>query len=306
MNDPLRLAPRDLWLLALLMLSWGVNWPVMKIGVHELPPMTFRALTMIGGLPLLAAIARARGVSLRVPREHWRELFWLAITNMVLWVILAIYGVKLLASGRAAILAYTMPVWAALIGIALFAEHPTRRLWLGVAAAAFGVVLLVGGEMATIAGRPLGTLLMLAAAAVWGMGTHLMRRRRLTAHIMTIAFWSLAIGLLVCGGLALAFERHQWHRAPSAAEWGSIAYNAFVVFGFSQLAWFRLATILTPVASGLSVMLIPVIGLFSGMVMLGERPGWQDWAALVAVLLAMATVVLPPRRPVAVPPARAR
>lgn len=302
MNDPLRLAPRDLWLLAALTLSWGVNWPVMKIGVQDFAPMTFRALTMVGGLPLLAAIARMRGVSLRVPREHWGELLALALFNLVLWVVLAIYGVKLLSSGRAAILAYTMPIWAALIGIVVYAEHPTRRLWAGVGAAAAGVLLLIGGEMASIAGRPLGTLLMLSAAAVWGFGTHLMRRRRLHAPILTITFWSLAVGLLVCGAVAAAFERDSWTRAPNAAEWGAIAYNAFVVFGFSQLAWFRLVTILTPVASGLSVMLIPVIGLFSGMVMLGERPAWHDWVALGAVLAAMATVLLPARRPAATEP----
>jgi len=296
MNESLRLSARDLWLLVLLTLSWGVNWPVMKIGVHDLPPMTFRTMTMIGGLPLLATIARARGIPLRVPREHWGELFVLALFNMVLWLILAIYGVELLSSGRAAILAYTMPVWAALLGIVVYAEHPSPRLWVGVGAAALGVLLLVGGETAKIAGSPMGTLLMLAAAAVWGFGTHLMRRRRLHAHILTITFWSLAIGLLACGAIALGFERGRWERGPNAAEWGAIAYNAFVVFGFSQLAWFRLATILTPVASGLSVMLIPVIGLFSGMVMLGERPGWQDWLALASVLAAMATVLLPGRR----------
>src|SRR5690606_1738013 len=120
---------------------------------------------------------------------------------------------------------YTMPIWAALIGIVVYAEHPSRRLWAGVAAAALGVLLLIGGEMAAIAGRPLGTLLMLSAAAVWGFGTHLMRRRRLRAHILTITFWSLAIGLLVCGSIALAFERQTWTRAPGAAEWGAIAYN---------------------------------------------------------------------------------
>ncbi|MCO5108940.1 MAG: DMT family transporter [Burkholderiaceae bacterium] len=295
MNEPLRLSPRDLWLLVLLTLSWGVNWPVMKIGVHELAPMTFRTLTMLGGLPVLATIARVRGVSLRVPREECAELFVLALFNLVLWMVLAIYGVKLLSSGRAAILAYTMPIWAALIGIVVYAEHPSRRLWIGVGAAALGVLLLVGGEMATIAGRPLGTLLMLSAAAVWGFGTHLMRRRRLSAHILAITFWSLVLGLAVCGGIAVAFERQSWVRAPDAAEWAAIAYNALVVFGFSQLVWFRLATILTPVASGLSVMLIPVIGLYSGIVMLGERPGWQDWVALAAVLVAIATVLLPAR-----------
>src|SRR5690606_23344118 len=85
MNESLRLSPRDLWLLVLLTLSWGVNWPVRKIGVHDLPPMTFRTMTMIGGLPLLATIAHARGIPLRVPREHWGELFVLALFNLVLW-----------------------------------------------------------------------------------------------------------------------------------------------------------------------------------------------------------------------------
>lgn len=295
MNEPLRLSPRDLWLLALLTLAWGVNWPIMKIGVNELAPMSFRALTMIGGLPALAVIARVAGVPLRVPREERGELLVLALTNMVLWIVLSIYALKLLSSGRAAILAYTMPVWTALIGIALYGEHPSRRLWLGVAAAALGVLLLLGGEIGAIAGRPLGMLLMLSAAAIWGLGTHLMRRRRLRAHILTITFWSVAIGLVVCSGLALAFERGSWTRAPDAAGWGAVVYNALIVFGFAQLVWFRLVSILPPVASGLSVMLIPVIGLFSGIVMLGERPGWQDWIALAAVLVAIASVLLPVR-----------
>lgn len=295
MNEPLRLSPRDLWLLALLTLAWGVNWPIMKIGVNELAPMSFRALTMIGGLPALAVIARVAGVPLRVPREERGELLVLALTNMVLWIVLSIYALKLLSSGRAAILAYTMPVWTALIGIALYGEHPSRRLWLGVAAAALGVLLLLGGEIGAIAGRPLGMLLMLSAAAIWGLGTHPMRRRRLRAHILTITFWSVAIGLVVCSGLALAFERGSWTRAPDAAGWGAVVYNALIVFGFAQLVWFRLVSILPPVASGLSVMLIPVIGLFSGIVMLGERPGWQDWIALAAVLVAIASVLLPVR-----------
>lgn len=296
MNEPLRLAPRDLWLLALLTLAWGLNWPVMKIGVTELAPMSFRALNMVGGLPLLAFIVRIRGVSLRVPPGERGELFLLALTNMVIWVVLSIYALKLLSSGRAAILAYTMPVWAALIGIVLYGEHPSRRLWIGVGAAALGVVLLLGGEIGAIAGRPLGTLLMLLAAAIWGLGTHLMRRRQTRVHILAITFWSLAIGLVVCGGLALAFERDSWTRTPGAGGWGAIVYNAVVVFGFAQLVWFRLVSILPPVMSGLSVMLIPVIGLFSGIVMLGERPGWQDWIALVVVLMAMASVLLPAGR----------
>ena len=81
MNSSLRLAPRDLWLLALITVVWGLNWPIMKIGVEGLPPMTFRGLSMALGLPVLAAIAAVRGIPLRVPREHWRELAVLALAK---------------------------------------------------------------------------------------------------------------------------------------------------------------------------------------------------------------------------------
>ena len=290
------LTRRDAWALAWLTLLWGINWPIMKIGVRDFPPMTFRAISMVGGLFVLAAAIRFRRQDWRVPRDQWREVLLIALFNGAIWYVLSIYGVKLLASGRAAILGYTMPIWAALIGIVLYGEHPTRRLWIGVAAAVAAVVLLLTSELDAITGRPSGTALMLAAAVAWGFGTHMMRRRRTTVPLTVLSFWMLAASLLISLAFSVTAERHSWVRAPNAAEWGAIAFNALVVFGFCQLAWFRLATILTPVASGLSVMLIPVVGLSAGMLMLGERPAWQDWTALACILFAMATVLLPARK----------
>ena len=284
---------RDLWLLTVLTLSWGVNWPIMKIGVSEMEPMTFRMVCMSGGMPLLWLVVRSQGVSLKIPREHWREFGWLVLTNMLVWFILVMYGVKLLDSGRAAILGYTMPVWAAIFGIVVFRERPSPRLALGVVAAAIGVALLLAGEFSAITGSPLGTILMLVAAMVWGFGTHLMRRRRQPTSVLTITFWSQAIVLLVCSLLALLLERDHWRWPPSGVGWAAIIYNAVVIFGFSQAIWFRIASTLPPVASGLSVMLIPVTGLFSGMALLSETPRWQDWFALGSILVAMAAVLLP-------------
>jgi drug/metabolite transporter (DMT)-like permease len=52
---------------------------------------------------------------------------------------------------------------------------------------------------------------------------------------------------------------------------------------------------LPPAASGLSVMMIPVLGVFSGMWILGERPSWQDYVALALILVALSTVLIPVR-----------
>ncbi len=66
---------------------------------------------------------------------------------------------------------------------------------------------------------------------------------------------------------------------------------------FCHVVWSMLARKLPPAASGLSVMMIPVLGVFSGMWMLGEQPAWQDYVALALILVALSTVLLPSRPP---------
>ena len=198
---PLALSRKDLLLLVALTVLWGVNWPVMKAGVRDFAPITFRVLCMAGGVVLLAMVARAQGHSLRVRRAHWPELVLLGLTNVVIWYVLAIWGVKLLSSGRAAILGYTMPVWTALFGWLLYRDRLDLRTGLGVLAAFGAVALLLGSELATLTGRPLGTLFMLGAAAAWGLGTQLMRRRRLTEPLVVLTFWMMlmALRMLILG-----------------------------------------------------------------------------------------------------------
>ena len=291
------LARRELILLVILTLLWGFNWPVMKIGVRDFAPLSFRTLCMVGGVAMLFVMARVQGDSLKVSREHWPELVWLALTNMIIWYVLSIYGVKLLSSGRAAILGYTMPVWTALIGWLVYRDRLDLRMGAGVLAAVAAIALLLGEELTRLAGRPTGTLCMLSAAFVWAIGTQMMRRRKLPGSVLVLTFWMMVMSLVVCSLVAWLLERDQWVRPPNLMEWGAILYNAVLVFGVSQLLWFRLATLLPPVASSLSVMLIPVVGLFSGMLLLGEVPSWQDYAALICVLVAMATVLLPAGAP---------
>jgi drug/metabolite transporter (DMT)-like permease len=94
--------------------------------------------------------------------------------------------------------------------------------------------------------------------------------------------------------VATVFERDQW-RVPSPPVMWAIAYNAVLIFGYAHAAWFYLARGLPPVASTLSVMFIPVLGVFSGALWLGEVLHWQDWAAVVLMMAAIASVLLPTR-----------
>ena len=129
---------RNLFSLALLTVLWGVNWPVMKISLREMTPLYFRALTMTGGLLLLIAWYRSRGAKLRVPASALPQIALLAVPNVLAWHTLSIFGVQALASGRAAIVGFTMPIWTVVFGVLFFREQMSPRLWVATACAVVG------------------------------------------------------------------------------------------------------------------------------------------------------------------------
>jgi len=288
------ITPRQLAVLTLLTLVWGLNWPVMKIGVTGYPPLSFRAWSMWFGLPLLGAALLAMRVPFRVTRREWPQLAVLTVTNMLIWHVLVVLSVRELSSGRAAILGFTMPIFSALWGRALFGQRLGARQIAGVAGAAVGVALLLWHEMAHLAGRQWGAIGMLVAAAAWALGTQQLRHTTMTAPTLTLTFWMTAATTLVMTLLAALFEGSIWHLPPASVQW-AIAYNAVGVFAFAQAAWFYLARGLPPVASTLSVMLIPVLGTVSGALWLHEVLYWQDAAAMVLMVGAIASVLWPER-----------
>ena len=286
---------RQFWVLALLTLIWGFNWPIMKLAVSDMAPLTFRALSLLLGLPFLALGLLLMKVPFRVPRAEWAKVGGLALTNMIAWHVLLIVALPHLNSGRAAILGYTMPVFSALWGRTLFGERLAPRQLAGVVAAGGAVLLLLWHEFTRLSGAPVAAGAVLVAALVWGLGTQQLRRARTSVPTLALSFWMTVASTAVLSLLALLFDRGRWHVPGPAALWG-VAYNGVLVFGYAQAAWLFLARTLTPVASSTSVMLIPVIGIVSGAWFLNERLHWQDGAAVALILLAIGLVLLPGRR----------
>lgn len=291
----MHLSRQQLILLVLLTLVWGINWPIMKFGVTGFAPLTFRTICMWLGLPLLGGFLWWRRVPFAIGRAHWPELAVLTVFNMFFWHTLAIIAIQSLSSGRAAILGYTMPVFSAVFGALWYGQRLPPRAWAGVAAAALGVVLLLWHEFTSLSGKPAGVAMMLVAAATWAIGTQRLRRTRIDAPTLAISFWMTVATTLWMSLLSVLFERGAW-AAPSPAQWAAIVYNAVGVFAFAQVAWLVLARALPPIASTLSVMFIPVLGVFSGAWWLGEVLHWQDGAAVALVMLSILSVLWPARR----------
>lgn len=282
--------------LLLITLFWGLNWPVMKSAVNVYPPMSFRALSMLLGLPFLALGLKLLKVPFGISRRHWRELAGLALTNMVVWHVGLMLALPHLSSGRAAILGYTMPVFSMLWGLLLYRQPVQPRQALGVAAAGLGVLLLLAHEFSRMAGAPQAASVLLFVTAIWALGTQQLRRTTMPVPTLAIAFWMTVLTTAVVCAMSVATEAPRWS-VPDGLVLGAVAYNAVLVFGFCQPAWFILARTLPPVASSVSICLIPVLGLMSGAWFLGEVLHWQDGVAVLLIVSAIVAVIGPVRAP---------
>jgi drug/metabolite transporter (DMT)-like permease len=288
---------RSMLPIALLTFIWGCNWPVLKMGVTEMAPLTFRALTLPFAAAGMLAVAAMTGDSIRVPRAWWGRVATLAFFNIAGWNGLVLFGVQQMPAGRSAILAYTMPIWATLIATFVLNEPLSRRKLLGLLLGTTGMMILIGDEMRVIRQAPFGALMILAAAVVWAIGTVLLRKWKPPIPQNTLSGW-----MMLCGWLPLVLAAPFFDHQPlsqtlaglTSRGWFALAYNVFLAGTVAHWAWFTLARTLPVAVSALASLPVPVVGVFAGIVLLGERPGVQEWLALGLVVLALFIVLFQP------------
>jgi drug/metabolite transporter (DMT)-like permease len=285
-----------LWVLAALTLGWGFNWPMIKLALSEIPVFSFRSACLLGGAAGLFAIAAWARLPLRVPRGQLGRLLLIALCNVTMWNVCIAYGIGYMSSGRAAILAYTMPLWTVPLSAWLLKERITARRILGVCLGMGAMLLLLSVELGAMRTAPKGTLLMLAGAVSWATGTVLVKRYPIDLPVTTLTAWQLLLGGIPIYAGALAFDLGDL-RPLSPGPALALAYNVAISFVFCHWAWFKIVTSVPVGVSSLSSLMTPVVGVFSGMLVLSEVPHWQDFAALILVLFALATVMLPPGFP---------
>ena len=295
-GEPDHLPQRLWWLLAGLTLAWGFNWTAMKVALSEATPWTFRALCLGLGSAILFAALRARGHSLAVPKGERLRLGVLAFFNITCWNLLVAFGVTMIPSGRAAILAYMMPAWAIPLSILLLGERVTGAKIVGLVMGLAALALLLGEGFATLGAAPLGSLLVLGASVSWALGTVLQKRLPMSMPAGPYTAWIMLLGgiPIFIGALLLDDFRRLGEIGPRAAL--GIAYNVIVAFAWAHWAWIKIATSVPVTVFSLSMLLIPVVGVVSGMLFLGEHPSLTEYVALALVLGSLLTVLAPGRQ----------
>lgn len=282
-------------LLPMLTFFWGINWPFMKIGLMDIQVMDFRAVNISASALGFLIIALIKRRNLIPTKRDWIGLIPAALLNITAWNALILWGIGQMASGRAAILGYTMPIWATLITVIVIKERLSPRQIFGLAAGMCAMMLLLVQDYRLIGQNPLGTASCITAAFCWGAGTVFIRHYKFSLATSAMTAWLQGLGVLPILVIAYMTIETDWANI-GWASWASLAYNSTIAGVFCYYAWYRIAGQIPIVVSTVSTLMIPVLGVFSGMVVLDEQPGIYEFSALVLVVLAVFLVVVPKRQ----------
>lgn len=280
--------------------GWGLNWPVMKFGLLEIPLWTFRAASSLAAGLCLLAVTRLVSGSTLPPVDEWPGLALAALFNVTLWQVLVAYGLRLVAAGQTAILAFTMPLWAVMLGRVFLGEPLGWRAAMALGLGMAGIAALLARDFAAIAAAPGGVAIVLAGAIAWAIGTLIQKRQRSSLSAMAMAGWQLTLGSLPM--LVMIPPLEGFHvPAFSGTAWLALAYTTFISLVSCWYAWFKVVRLLPMSVASIGILLSPVVGVVSGATLLGEPIGASEVLALALIgsALALILVAAPPDEPIA-------
>jgi drug/metabolite transporter (DMT)-like permease len=283
-----RIASAGLVFLAITSLGWGLNWPVTKHLLGELPPLTLRGTTGMVGAILLALLAKFRGQSLRVRRELWPRLVLAAILNVGCWTVLMGFALLWLPASEAALIAYTMPVWASMLAWPILGERPNALRAISLAMAFAGLCAIMGGNGTAVSlSRLPGIIMALGGAIGFAAGTVLAKKLPLDLPPLPAAAWQIGIGCLPVAVAGFLFEKANVE-ALSDIGWILLVYSTVIQFCVAYVSWFAALARLPASVAAIGTMAVPVIGVVASAVALDEPLGPGQIAALLFTLAGVA------------------
>jgi drug/metabolite transporter (DMT)-like permease len=279
-----RISPAGLMFLAITSVGWGFNWPVTKYLIGQIPPLTLRGLSGVVGALLLAALAVLFRQSLAVPRAIWPRLLLAAVLNVTLWMVVMGLALLWLPASEAALIAYTMPVWASLMAWPVLGERPTLLRTLALLMAFAGLASIMGGNgFADSEAKLPGIVMALAGAAGFALGTVLLKKYPIRLPPFTAAAWQIGTGCLPVAIVGLVIETSHLSLVTPVG-WALLVYSTVVQFCIAYVAWFAALSRLPASVAAIGTMAVPVIGVVASALALGEPLGPGQIAALIFTL----------------------
>jgi drug/metabolite transporter (DMT)-like permease len=295
--DPADIGARVM--LVVLCFIWGVTWPLMKIALIEIPPFSMRTVTSALGALVLYFFCRYTGRSLHVPNaKAWLHIVIASLLNIVAFVVFGSFAQLTAATSRVTILAYTMPIWAVLLGWPFLGERPNRIQAIALGLCAAGIAILI--YPLTETHIPPGIWLALLTGICWGAGTIYLKWARIQADPMGVASWQVTVAFVVIAICLLLFEGRLHLGAAHAPALLAMLSTGIFANGIAYGLWFAIVRRLPAVTASLGVLGSPVIGVVASILILGDRPTAADFIGFALILAASACALFARKTPVAV------
>jgi drug/metabolite transporter (DMT)-like permease len=270
---------------------WGASYPLLKVSVETIPPLTVVALrSLLGGLVLLAVLgARAS----QVREMGLRELAIQSAFNCVLpWILIA-WAVVRIDAGLATILNSLSPIFIFLITALVTRHEPVTRLkFAGVVLGLGGVATIVGLDaLAGIGTKTAAELACVAGAFCYAIaGVRGVRFARLSPLVPAAGTTLLAAAVMI--PLAIALEQ-PWTARPSTASVLALLASALLSTGLAMVIYFRLLATVGSIAMSSQAYLRILVGVGLGVAVLGEELAASTVAGLVLVVAGVVAMTLP-------------
>ncbi|HET7586973.1 MAG TPA: DMT family transporter, partial [Gammaproteobacteria bacterium] len=241
---------------AILALIWGYNWVVMKLAMEYCGPIAFAALRVGFGVVLLFALL----VALRVPLKprHVGKTLLLGLFQTAGFTGLISWSLDFGQAGKSAVLAYTMPFWVIVLGWPFLGERLRGRQWAAVGVAFVGLILVL--EVWNSGAGLMNSLVALGAGASWGISVILVKKIPVSGRdeLLSLTTWQMAFGVIPLIAVALLIQEQPivW----SGYFIGALVYNALGATMIAWLLWLYILQRLPATISGLSSLIVPIIG----------------------------------------------
>jgi drug/metabolite transporter (DMT)-like permease len=290
---PLRPGTRPLAVagaLAIVYVVWGSTYTGIAYGLETLPPLLLAGTRFLAaGAILYIAVRLSAAAAVRPTRRHWAAAALTGTPLLVLGNGGVVWAQQRVASGIAALLVATVPLWIAALDRVAFGRRLDRRSLIGLALGFAGIATLVdiGGGGAD----PVGSVILVLAALGWASGTLLARGAALPPQpLLAASMQMLAGGTILTLGAAVTGELGDIG-SVSARSFAGWAY--LVVFGsivaFSAYGWLlRVAP--TPLVATYAFV-NPVVAVVLGWLLLGEAVGLREVIAGGIIVAAVALIV---------------
>ena len=273
---------------------WGSTWLFIKLGLKDLPPLTFAGIRFVIGCAILFAIIRIRGIHLPRGRADWGLLAVTGILSFGLNYGLVFWGEQHITSGLAALLQATLPAF----GLVFAHFHlPGERLsWTKIGGVVLGVcgVAVVFSNQLAIAGRQAlaGCIALILSAAFAAYSNVLVKAygKKLNPAIMAAGQMFFGLLLLLAVGLPLEGNPFRFHWTPMAVI--ALLYLAVVGSVIAFMLYYWLVLNMDVTKSMLIALVTPVVAVILGMLVLDEEFGWRTLAGGAMIMLGIAFIVV--------------